>query len=157
MPAAVERARSPEPTPHCTAAVGRDLRGTRERDAVDMVPGEAAVVAGPDVLYEGAHGVCELGGDQPMTTDTVMSFASMTEAITGLAAMQQVERGALSLDATAADVIPSLSACRASKAAAVASSVAPHPEGTEAPLLPTTSDHRRWRGPTTSRPELSIP
>ena len=81
----------------------------RQATEEGRVPGVVAGVATPDgVRYEGAHGVRELGGDQPMTTDTVMWFASMTKAITGVAAMQQVERGALSLDAPAAEVIPYL-------------------------------------------------
>jgi len=43
-----------------------------------------------------------------MTPDTVVWIASMTKAITGAAAMQQVEQGKLALDAPAKSVIPSL-------------------------------------------------
>jgi methyl acetate hydrolase len=73
------------------------------------VPGVQATVATDDgVVYEGAHGVRELGGSQPMTTDTVCWIASMTKAVTGAAAMQLVEQGKLSLDDPAAKVIPQL-------------------------------------------------
>jgi methyl acetate hydrolase len=60
------------------------------------------------VVYEGAFGERSLGGGVPMTTDTVFFIASMTKAITGAAAMQQVERGRLSLDAPAGEVCPYL-------------------------------------------------
>jgi CubicO group peptidase (beta-lactamase class C family) len=43
-----------------------------------------------------------------MTLDTVMRLFSMTKAITAVAAMQLVERGALSLDGPIADVLPQL-------------------------------------------------
>jgi methyl acetate hydrolase len=49
-----------------------------------------------------------LGDKQPMTLDTVMRLFSMTKAITAVAAMQQVERGTLSLDGPIADVLPQL-------------------------------------------------
>jgi methyl acetate hydrolase len=77
------------------------------------MPGIVAVAAtdkGP--LYEGAFGKRELGKDAPMTPDTVVWIASMTKAITGTAAMQLVERGKLSLDRPATDVIPGLAAAQ---------------------------------------------
>ena len=43
-----------------------------------------------------------------MTADTVVWIASMTKAITGACAMQQVERGKLTLDGAIAEVIPEL-------------------------------------------------
>jgi methyl acetate hydrolase len=73
------------------------------------VPGVQASVATDDgVVYEGAYGVRELGGTQPMTADTVCWIASMTKAVTGAAAMQLVEQGKLSLDEPAAKVLPQL-------------------------------------------------
>lgn len=91
-------------------------RGIAEIDTVlrqattdRLVPGVvAAAGTAAGTIYEGAHGERELGGGQPMTLDTVMWFASMTKAVTGVAAMQQVERGALSLDSPAAEVLPHL-------------------------------------------------
>ena len=48
--------------------------------------------------YEGAFGKRVLGGDADMTLDTVVWIASMTKAITSLAAMQLVEQGKVTLD-----------------------------------------------------------
>jgi CubicO group peptidase (beta-lactamase class C family) len=50
------------------------------------------------VIYEGAFGSRELGADVPMTVDTVFWIASMTKAITSVAAVQLVERGQITLD-----------------------------------------------------------
>jgi methyl acetate hydrolase len=77
------------------------------------MPGIVAVAAtdkGP--LYEGAFGRRELGKDATMTPDTVVWIASMTKAITGAAAMQLFERGKLSLDRPASDVVPTLAAAQ---------------------------------------------
>ncbi len=68
----------------------------------------AAAATDKGVIYQGAHGVRALGDAQPMTLDTVMRLFSMTKAITATAAMQQVERGTLSLDGPIADVLPQL-------------------------------------------------
>lgn len=73
------------------------------------VPGVAFTVTDRDTtLYEGAFGVRVLGEEAPMTPDTVVWIASMTKALVGAAAMQQVERGALSLDAPASEVVPEI-------------------------------------------------
>ena len=67
-----------------------------------------AAVSDKGTLYEGAFGVRELGKPAPMTLDTVVWIASMTKAITGTAALQLVERGKLSLDGPASQVVPEL-------------------------------------------------
>ncbi len=73
------------------------------------VPGVVAAAATDrDVLYEGAFGSRRLGQDAPMTLDTVVWIASMTKAITAAAAMQLVERGKLTLDRPAGEVVPEL-------------------------------------------------
>jgi methyl acetate hydrolase len=72
----------------------------------------AAAATGRGILYEGAFGARELGKDAPMTKDTVVWIASMTKAITATAAMQLVERGKLSLDRPAQDVVPELAKAR---------------------------------------------
>ena len=75
----------------------------------DKIPGLVATFATDDgVRYEGAFGVRELGQPQPMTMATLLNIASMTKAVTGVAAMRCVERGLLSLDAPAGEVIPFL-------------------------------------------------
>jgi len=64
------------------------------------------------VLYEGAFGVREIGKPAPMTPDTVVWIASMTKAITATAAMQLVERGKLSLERSASEVVPQIGAAQ---------------------------------------------
>jgi CubicO group peptidase (beta-lactamase class C family) len=77
------------------------------------MPGIVAVAAtDKSIVYEGAFGKRELGKDAPMTADSVVWIASMTKAITGTAAMQLVERGKLSLDRPASEVVPSLSSAK---------------------------------------------
>jgi methyl acetate hydrolase len=60
----------------------------------------AAAATDRDVIFEGAAGGLKL--------DSVIWIASMTKAVTGAAAMQLVERGKLSLDAPAAEVVPEI-------------------------------------------------
>src|SRR5262245_31835060 len=77
------------------------------------IPGVVVAAAtGAGVLYEGAFGQREIGKPAPMTVDTVVWIASMTKAITGAAAMQQVERGKLSLERPASDVVPAVGAAQ---------------------------------------------
>ncbi len=85
------------------------------RQAVESraMPGVIAVAAtDKGVLYEGAFGKRELGKEAPMTSDTVVWIASMTKAITATAVMQLVERGKLSLERPAAEVVPALAEVR---------------------------------------------
>lgn len=73
------------------------------------VPGVVAqATSRDDTLYSGTAGVREAGADQPMTVDSVMLLASCTKAITGVAVMQLVEEGALSLDDAARDYVPEI-------------------------------------------------
>lgn len=73
------------------------------------VPGVVAVATDArGTTYEGGFGKRVLGQAAEMTPDTVVWLASMTKAITGTAAMQQVERGKLGLDSPAREVIPYL-------------------------------------------------
>ena len=69
------------------------------------MPGVVAMAATDDgPVYEGAFGVRDVGGGPAMTLDTVFRIASMTKAITCVAAMQLVEEGRLSLDAPVPDI-----------------------------------------------------
>ena len=81
------------------------------RQAVDRgdVPGVVACATDRSgATYEGGFGRRALDQPADMTPDTVVWLASMTKAITGAAAMQQIERGKLSLDAPAKSVVPYL-------------------------------------------------
>lgn len=69
-------------------------------DAGDVHGVVAAAATDKGVIFEGAAGGLKL--------DSVIWIASMTKAITGAAAMQMVERGKLSLDAPAADIVPEI-------------------------------------------------
>jgi methyl acetate hydrolase len=73
------------------------------------IPGVVATAATADgVIFEGAFGKRNLTTGVAMTTDTVIWIASMTKALTGACAMQQVERGRLSLDGDVAAILPEL-------------------------------------------------
>jgi methyl acetate hydrolase len=81
-----------------------------EAVAAGEVPGVVAMATdGTDVLYEGAFGVRDLGKGPAMTLDTVFRIASMTKAITSVAAMQLVESGKLTLDGPLPAIDPALS------------------------------------------------
>src|SRR5260221_11489091 len=71
------------------------------RQAVEArdVPGVVAMAAtDKDILYEGVFGTRDVANRPAMTRDTVSRIASMTKAVTSVAAMQLVERGKLKLD-----------------------------------------------------------
>ena len=85
------------------------------RQAVESkaMPGVVAVAAtDTEVLYEGAFGKRDLGKPAPMTLDSVVWIASVTKAITATAAMQLVERGKLSLERPASEMVPELTAAK---------------------------------------------
>lgn len=85
-----------------------DIAATlRAAVASGRVPGVVALAAtreGP--IFEGAHGLRSLGGAEPMTVDTVFALASMTKAVTSVAAMLLVEEGRLGLDEPIAAILP---------------------------------------------------
>src|SRR5918997_1800639 len=88
------------------ASIDSVLRGAVERGEV---PGVAAAAGGrAGTLYEGAFGRRGLDRPDPMTPDTVVWIASMTKAVTTVAALQQVEAGSLALDAPIGDAVPAL-------------------------------------------------
>src|ERR1700719_1966117 len=60
------------------------------------------------VLYEGAFGLRRLDQSTPMTLDTVFRIASMTKAITSVAAMQLVEQGKLKVEEPVPNIDPGL-------------------------------------------------
>jgi CubicO group peptidase (beta-lactamase class C family) len=73
------------------------------------VPGIVALAADRNgTFYQGTFGKRGLDEDASMTADTVFRIASMTKAVTGVAAMQCVERGMLALDQPAGEIMPEL-------------------------------------------------
>jgi methyl acetate hydrolase len=72
------------------------------------VPGVVAVAGDRDgTLYEGASGRLSVAGAEPARLSTTMALASMTKAITSVAALQLMEQGRLELQQPVADLLPS--------------------------------------------------
>ncbi|MGB9648850.1 MAG: serine hydrolase domain-containing protein [Stellaceae bacterium] len=84
------------------------LRRATEAGEVPGVVATAATDKG--VFYEGAFGTRDLAKGPAMTPDTIFRIASMTKAVTSVAAMQLVEQGKLQLEQPIGDVLPELSA-----------------------------------------------
>jgi methyl acetate hydrolase len=75
------------------------------------VPGVVAMAANDKgIIYEGAFGMRDLAHGPEMTLDTIFRLASMTKAVTSVAAMQLVEQGKLALEQPIGNVLPELAA-----------------------------------------------
>lgn len=87
-----------------TAAIDQVL--TAAVDAGD-VPNVAAIAADRDgLIYEGAAGPRAVGQDAAITPDSMLRIASMTKMVATTAALQQMERGNLELDAPVDTYLP---------------------------------------------------
>jgi methyl acetate hydrolase len=85
----------------------------RRAVAAGAVPGiVAAAASAQGTLYEGAFGLRRSEGGPAMTGDTIFRIASMTKAVTSVAAMQLVERGRIGLDEPVGRFLPDLAAPR---------------------------------------------
>jgi len=85
----------------------------QEAVATGDVAGVVALAANDaGTIYQGAFGRRNVAGEVPMSLDTVFRTASMTKAVTAVAAMQLVEQGRLSLDQPVGGVVPQLAAPR---------------------------------------------
>lgn len=80
----------------------------RAAEAGDVRGVAVAVGTRDRVVYTGAAGTRDAEGRLPMTADTVAWIASMTKAITTVAALQMVEQGRLALDAPIGEILPAL-------------------------------------------------
>jgi methyl acetate hydrolase len=90
-----------------TSAIDDALREATQRSAA---PGIVAMAAtGDRVIYQNVFGVRDVDTAQPMTMDSVFWIASLTKAITTVAAMQLVERGAMNLDGDIGEIAPEFS------------------------------------------------
>ena len=90
---------------------GQDQVALRMQAAIQAgdLPGIVVAVGGREEAgFIEAFGVRRLGAQEPMAPDTVVWIASMTKAVTAVAAMRLVEAKRLSLDAPAVDVLPEL-------------------------------------------------
>jgi CubicO group peptidase (beta-lactamase class C family) len=68
----------------------------------------AAVATRQGVVYEGAFGTADVANGVGLGVDSIFRIASMTKAVTSVAALQLVERGAIRLDDDAAKHVPEL-------------------------------------------------
>lgn len=60
------------------------------------------------IIYQGAYGHRSVETDAPMTEDSIFWIASMTKALTSVAAMRLVEKGQLQLDHPLGEIVPEL-------------------------------------------------
>jgi CubicO group peptidase (beta-lactamase class C family) len=73
------------------------------------VPGLVVMAATRDrVLYQGVFGKADVAGGRDMTADAIFRIASMTKAVTSVAAMQLFEQGRFALDDPADKYLPEL-------------------------------------------------
>ena len=92
--------------PASSTAIDRTLREGIERRKIPCV---AAMAASSDkILYSGAFGKRDSASGIDIQPDSIFQIASMTKAITSVAAMQLVERGKLKLDEPVARHLPEL-------------------------------------------------
>ena len=89
-----------------SAAIDASLRAAVERKDVPGVVG--LVTDRRRVLYHGAFGVTDIASGRPLTDDALFRIASMTKAITSVAAMQLIEQGRMGLDDPAEKYLPEL-------------------------------------------------
>src|SRR5579883_2348685 len=72
------------------------------------IPAAAGMFASSNkVLYAGAFGTRNAGGP-PLAVDSIFAIASMTKAVTTVAALQLVEQGKLTLDEPVGKLLPQL-------------------------------------------------
>lgn len=88
-----------------TAGIDDTLRnGIAQR----KIPAAVGMVAnGHTVLYSGAFGTRDSSG-VPVTADSIFAIASMTKAVTTVAALQLVEQGKVTLDEPVSRLLPQL-------------------------------------------------
>ena len=90
------------------AAIDAALR--RATDTGDIAGAVAMATTASDLVYQGCFGVADLGTGRRLAANDIFRIASMTKAITSVAAMQLVEQGRLSLDGPIAAELPHLAA-----------------------------------------------
>jgi CubicO group peptidase (beta-lactamase class C family) len=71
--------------------------------------GAVLVARGNAILYEAAYGLADRTLGVPNTLDTRFNLASLDKMFTGVAVMQLVERGLLSLEMKVGDILPDYS------------------------------------------------
>lgn len=74
--------------------------------AAGQFSGAVLVARGDVILYETAYGLADRARGIPNTVDTRFNLASLDKMFTGVAIMQLVERGLLSVETKVGDVLP---------------------------------------------------
>jgi len=87
-----------------SAEIDRVLTDPIERGKLPGVVGLVANDSG--IVYQGAFGRRAVDRPEPMTLDTVFRIASMTKAITAVAAMQLIEAGRIGLEQPIGELLP---------------------------------------------------
>ena len=87
-----------------SAGIDSVLQAAVDGGVVPQVVAMAADADGP--IYEGAAGPRAVGESDPVAPDTHFRIASMTKMVATTAALQQVERGNLDLDAPVEQYVP---------------------------------------------------
>lgn len=81
----------------------------REQMRRRAIPGvQVVVVRGGRIVYEKAFGIADLETGAPVTRDTAFTLNSSTKSFTGVAVLQLVQDGKLSLDAPIGRYLPDL-------------------------------------------------
>jgi methyl acetate hydrolase len=100
-------AQSGRPSATSAASLDEALASAVKRG--DVPGGLVAMAATKDrVLYQGAFGKADVAHDRPMTIDALFHIASMTKAVTCVAAMQLHEQRRFALDDPAEKYLPEL-------------------------------------------------
>jgi methyl acetate hydrolase len=86
--------------------IDQTLRASIERTKIPVVVAMAATVE--KTIFSGAYGKRDSSSGVDVTTGSIFRIASMTKAITSVAALQLVERGALTLDEPVSKHLPKL-------------------------------------------------
>ncbi len=91
-----------------------EIDGLLERAVEERaMPGVVAMLGDRDgVLYEGAFGLLNVNGEDPVRADTMFAIMSMTKALTSVSALQLIEQGALELEQPVADILPAFAELR---------------------------------------------
>lgn len=75
--------------------------------ASGQVPGAAVgIVKDGELVYAKGFGITELGGDEPVTADSIFHMGSVAKTATAVAIMQLVEAGKIDLDAPLTEYLP---------------------------------------------------
>ena len=73
----------------------------------DVIGAVAVAATSEQIIYQGSFGKPYRGAGEDMGLDSIFRIASMTKAITSVAAMQLVEQGVIELDTPVSNLIPS--------------------------------------------------